>query len=338
VTPLDALKARAARDGSLLQYLLNNTLLSGPPSTAFYSIAPSPPDVCLVFLKTWAAEGDDRTTLLADWNSTAVVENVAGFCNNTVVITHTGGPNVMPWANHPNVTAIVAAHFPGQESGNSIVDILYGDVNPSGKLPYTIAHEQADYAFAAITNSTSLQQTDDPNAWQSDFEEGLLIDYRHFDYHNQSVLFEFGFGLSYTNFSMSDLTLRNVYSGGAITALPPKAAIIPGGNPTLYDVLFRATATIRNTGSVAGATVAQLYLSLPQIPGAGPTPLKVLRGFEKVSLDAGQSAMVAFDLMRRDVSYWDTESQEWIIAPGSIGVLVGFSSRDIRLRASFEPL
>ncbi|KAK9241507.1 glycoside hydrolase family 3 C-terminal domain-containing protein [Lipomyces tetrasporus] len=97
-------------------------------------------------------------------------------------ITHTGGPNIMPWAKHPNVTAIVAAHFPGQESGNSLLDILYGDVNPSGKLPYTIAYEERDYAFAGITNSTELQETDDPNAWQSDFEEGLLIDHRHFDY------------------------------------------------------------------------------------------------------------------------------------------------------------
>ncbi|KAK9241574.1 glycosyl hydrolase family 3 N terminal domain-containing protein [Lipomyces tetrasporus] len=337
VTPLDALKNRAAHDGSLVQYLLNNTLISDP-SIAFQSIAPSPPEVCLVFLKTWAAEGDDRTTLLADWNSTAVVESVASYCNNTVVITHTGGPNIMPWANHPNVTAIVAAHFPGQESGNSLVDILYGDVNPSGKLPYTIAHKEVDYAFANITNSTDLQETEDPNAWQSDFKEGLLIDYRHFDYYNRSVLYEFGFGLSYTNFSMSNLSIRNVYGNNVITARPLPAAIAPGGNPTLYDVLFRVRAEITNTGLVAGAAVPQLYLSLPQIPGETHTPVKVLRGFEKVSLQPGQSTTVSFDLMRRDISYWDTTQQEWIIAPGSIGAQAGFSSRDIRLVASFSPL
>lgn len=243
----------------------------------------------------------------------------------------------MPWANNPNVTAIVAAHFPGQESGNSIVDILYGDVNPSGKLPYTIANTEADYAFAGITNSTELLQTEDPNAWQSDFTEGLLIEYRHFDYYNQSVLFEFGFGLSYTNFSMSDLSVSKT-SDGSISASPPAAAILPGGNPTLYDVLFRATASISNTGSLAGATVAQLYLSLPQIPGEGITPLKVLRGFEKVSLEPGQSAEVSFDLMRRDISHWDTVAQEWIIAPGDIGMHLGFSSRDIVLTDSFSAL
>ncbi|KAK9342742.1 glycosyl hydrolase family 3 N terminal domain-containing protein [Lipomyces starkeyi] len=337
VTPLDAVKVRAARHGSLVQYLLNNTLASDS-AVAFQSIAPFPPEVCLVLLKTWASEGADRTTLLADWNSTAVVESVASYCNNTVVITHTGGPNTLPWAKHPNVTAIVAAHFPGQESGNSLVDILYGDVNPSGKLPYTIAHEETDYAFAGITNSTELQETEDPNAWQSDFKEGLLIDHRHFDYYNRSVLYEFGFGLSYTNFSMSNLIICNVYGDHSITARPLPAVTAPGGNPTLYDVLFRATAVVTNTGSVAGAAVPQLYLSLPQIPGDIPTPPKVLRGFEKVSLQPGQSTTVSFDLMRRDISYWDTRQQEWIIASGAIGAQAGFSSRDIKLVASFSPL
>lgn len=127
IPPLDAIKIRAAQDGTLVQYILNNTLLS--TSAGLANIVPVP-EVCLVFLKTWAQEGDDRTSLLADWNSTAVVESVASICNNTIVITHSGGLNVLPWASNPNVTGIVAAHLPGQESGNSIVDILYGDVNP----------------------------------------------------------------------------------------------------------------------------------------------------------------------------------------------------------------
>lgn len=245
----------------------------------------------------------------------------------------------MPWASHPNITAIVAAHFPGQESGNSLVDILYGDVNPSGKLPYTIAHNQSDYSFATITNSTALLETEDPNAWQSDFTEGLLIDYRHFDYANESVLYEFGFGLSYTTFDISNLTLSNVYAGGNITASPAPAPIAPGGNPTLYDVLYHATARISNAGSVVGATVPQLYLELPQVEGsATATPVRVLRGFEKVSLQPGESTVVGFDLMRRDVSYWDTGAQEWRIAEGEVGVKVGFSSRDLQLSGSFSTL
>lgn len=92
----------------------------------------------------------------------------------------------MPWANHPNVTAILAAHMPGEEAGNSIVDILWGDVNPSGRLPFTIAKTESDYKFASITNSTELLKTNDPYAWQSDFEEGVLTDYRKEAFHRMS--------------------------------------------------------------------------------------------------------------------------------------------------------
>ncbi|CAD0041524.1 unnamed protein product [Aureobasidium pullulans] len=336
VDPLTAIKARAAQDGSLVQYILNNTLLSTPRGLA--SLQPTPPDVCLVFLKTWAEEGEDRSTLLADWNSTAVVESVASVCNNTIVVTHSGGLNILPWAENPNVTAILAAHLPGTETGNSLVDVLYGDVNPSGRLPYTIAKTQEDYAFADITNSTALVTTRDPNAWQSDFTEGLLIDYRHFDYYNQSVQYEFGFGLSYSTFDISSLSVSKVYGGYNISSTPPPAKIIPGGNPTLWDVLYRATVTVSNTGDVAGATVPQLYLSLPQVPGEDPTPLKVLRGFEKVSLQPGQNTVVNFDLTRRDLSYWSVYQQEWVIAGGEIGVSVGLSSRDIKATSSIRAL
>jgi len=326
VSPLEAIKARAAQDGTLVQYILNNTLLTSPGGLA--PILPVP-EVCLVFLKTWASEGSDRTGLEADWNSTAVVNSVAAYCNSTVVITHSAGLNVMPWANNPNVTAILAAHLPGQESGNSIVDVLYGAVNPSGRLPYTIALNDSDYSFAAITNSTALLQTGDPNAWQSNFTEGLLIDYRHFDYYNQSVAFEFGFGLSYTTFNMSALSVQNLVAGN-ISSFPDSSPIVPGGNPSLWGVLYTVNVTVTNTGNVDGAAVPQLYLSLPQIAGEDPTPLNVLRGFEKVSLGAGESQQIEFDLTRRDLSYWDTGRQQWLIASGSIGVNAGFSSRDIR--------
>ncbi len=131
VTPLEAIKARAAQDQALVQYILNNTLITQPGGLA--TVAPVP-EVCLVFLKSWASEGSDRLFLEANWNSTAFVNFVAAMCNNTIVITHSAGLNVMPWATNPNITAILAAHLPGQESGNSIVDVLYGTVNPSGKL------------------------------------------------------------------------------------------------------------------------------------------------------------------------------------------------------------
>lgn len=168
----------------------------------------------------------------------------------------------MPWANHPNITAILAAHYPGQETGNSIVDVLYGDVNPSGYLLYTIAKHSTDYN-TAITNSTELLHTKDPNAWQADFSEGLLIDYRYFDAANISVQFEFGFGLSYTTFELSRLSVAATRTG-KISPVPPPAAVAPGGNPALWIVLFKVTAILQNIGSIAGAAVPQLYLKFPK--------------------------------------------------------------------------
>ncbi|EXJ83990.1 beta-glucosidase [Capronia epimyces CBS 606.96] len=326
VSPLEAIKGRAVQDGTLVQYILNNTLITSPGGLG--GIVPVP-EVCLVFLKTWASEGIDRVSLEADWNSTGVVHSVATYCNNTVVITNSGGLNVMPWAENPNVTAILAAHLPGQESGNSLVDILYGAVNPSGKLPYTVALNESDYNYALITNSTELVETENPNAWQSNFTEGLLIDYRHFDYYNQSVAFEFGFGLSYTTFNMSGLSVAETVFGN-ISSLPDPVLPVPGGNPSLWGVLYTVNVTVTNTGNVTGATVPQLYLSLPQIPDVGPTPVNVLRGFDKITLQAGESRWVLFPLTRRDLSYWSVSIQNWVIPSGSIGINAGFSSRDIR--------
>ncbi|TKA68603.1 hypothetical protein B0A55_08915 [Friedmanniomyces simplex] len=338
VPPLEAIKSKVFSYNSkaLVQYGTNNTEII---SNGIFGplIYPTPPDVCLVFLKTWSTEGYDRSSLEVDWDGSAVVETVAASCPNTVVVTHSGGLNVLPFANNPNVTAILAAHLPGQEVGNSIVDILWGAVNPSGKLPYTIALNENDYSFADITNSTALLKTTDPNAWQSDFEERLLIDYRHFDYFNETVQYEFGYGLSYTTFSMGSASVARVGSG-TISAAPANNTIAPGGNPALWDMLYTVSVSVSNTGSVAGATVPQLYLGLPQPANEDYTPVKVLRGFEKVTLQPGESQTVTFSLTRRDISYWDTFAQQWIIGSSSIGVLAGFSSRDIQTTTTFTPL
>ncbi|KAH7408303.1 glycoside hydrolase superfamily [Phaeosphaeria sp. MPI-PUGE-AT-0046c] len=333
VSPLEAIKTRAQSYRADVQYITDNNAIvqvtsafAGFSGDALSSLAPLPLDVCLVFLKSWAAEGVDRTTLIAGWNSTILVEKIAAVCNNTVVVLHGAAPNTLPWRNNPNVTAILAAHMPGQETGNSIIDILWGDVNPSGKLPYTIASNETDYA-RNIVNSTELATTTDPDAWQSDFVEGNLIDYKEFDASNKTVAYEFGFGLSYTTFALSDLK-ATVVTANASRTPNPAARIAPGGNEDLWITLATVNVTVANTGKRDGATVAQLYLSYPEEADA---PVRSLRGFEKVMIASGTSVVVQFDLCRRDLSYWDTVAQTWRLPLGDVKVHVGFSSRDLAL-------
>lgn len=320
VTPLEAIKARARKDKSELQYWLNNTLVANSKMPALWN--PTPPDVCLVFLKTWAAEGVDREHLSVDWDGEDVVGSVAAYCNNTVVVTHSAGINVLPFADHPNVTAIVAAHYAGQESGNAIADVLYGDVNPAAKLPYTIAKNGTDYN-APPTTAVQTNGTDD---WQSWFDEKLEIDYRYFDAHNISVRYEFGYGLSYTTFGLANIQTECLEQ--ELAARPKAQPVQPGGNPALWETVYNVTVEVSNTGDVAGAAVPQLYLTFPDSTPSG-TPPKQLRGFDKVFLEAGESKTVAFELMRRDMSYWDVVAQDWVIPTGAFKVSVGFSSRDL---------
>ncbi|ORY61025.1 beta-glucosidase-related glycosidase [Pseudomassariella vexata] len=329
VTPLEAIKTRAAQDDALVQYWLNNTLITSSEMPDLW--IPKLPEVCIVFLKTWAEEGSDRQSLSVDWDGEEVVASVTKYCNNTVVVTHSSGINILPFADNPNVTAILAAHYPGQESGNALVDVLYGDVNPSAKLPYTIAFNSSDYNAPPTTavNTTGVYD------WQSWFDEKLEIDYRYFDAQNISVRYEFGFGLSYTTFDVADLAVEPLAAN--ITAEPEALDILPGGNPALWETLYNVTVSVSNTGEVEGATVAQLYVGFPDSTPAG-TPPKQLRGFAKVNLAVGESKQVGFELMRRDLSYWDVVRQDWIIPSGDFVLSVGLSSRDLRQVGSVTPI
>ncbi|RAL58728.1 hypothetical protein DID88_003034 [Monilinia fructigena] len=355
VSPLSAIRARAATYGARVQYLTNNEILS---SNNFGSIYPTP-NICLIFLKTFSTEALDRTSFTNDWNSTIVVNNVARFCHgNTIVITHSSGINTLPFASNPNVSAILAAHYPGEESGNAIVDILFGDVNPSGKLPYTIPISENDYHVPIVNLTAREVEEKGPDAWQADFEEGLEIDYRSFDRRNVKPLYEFGFGLSYTTFEFGDhVSAAKLYGDKIVSARPDsKSRIVPGGNEDLYTPLLLIRASVRNTGDRKGATVVQIYVELPEEGTPQGTPKRVLRGFEKVEVGvaeekgmgvggkekelrvrreekeivAGGEKEVEFVLQRRDISYWDTELGDWVIPRGEIKVLVGFSSRDLR--------
>lgn len=217
----------------------------------------------------------------------------------------------------PSVKAIVWAGLPGQESGNALVDVLYGSTSPSGKLPYTIAKQFADYGAGWNPG------LDD------NFAEDIFIDYRHFDDNDIDPRYEFGFGLSYTSFEYSRLSI-NI----AATAGPSNGPIVPGGAEELFETVGTISAIVQNTGKVPGAEVAQLYIGLPD--SAPDTPPKQLRGFEKLLLQPEQSGMATFELTRRDLSYWDVQEQKWIIPSGTFTVYVGSSSRDIRQNGEFS--
>lgn len=284
--------------------------------------------MCLVFINSYPEEGKDRPGL-SDEFSDELVLYIAKHCANTVVVMHAAGIRLVDaWADHPNVTAIINAGMPGQEAGNSIVDILYGDVNPSGRLPYTMAHKEADYG--PLLNFT-LKDGDSTWFPQSNFDESLFTDHRYFDVHGITPRYEFGYGLSYTTFEYSKIDVQKLDRARA--GLPdPSIQIVQGGHPELWDIHVIVTAEITNEGEVPGSEVAQLYLGIP----VDDTPARQLRGFERIKIHPGETRRVFFALTRRDLSYWDVTSQQWRIPSGEFKLRVGASSRDIRLESTFK--
>ena len=310
--PLDALQQRAMKDGSVVYW---DSVLQ-PGLAGLYEAA----DACLVFINAFASEGMDRPGLHDDYSDN-IVQTVASTCSNTIVVIHNAGVRLVDqWIDHPNVTALIFAHLPGQDSGNSLVDLLYGDAVPSGKLPYSVPKNESDFA-----NMLRHSYAVPPYAYfpQSDFTEGVYIDYRAFDAHNVTPRYEFGFGLSYTTFSYSKLAISIVK--GALTGTYPTGAIQEGGQVDLWSNIASVSAVIKNTGSVTGAEVAQLYIG---IPGG---PVRQLRGFEKVSIKPGQEVTVSFDVTRRDLSEWDVGAQKWKLQSGVYNIYVGASSRNLPL-------
>ncbi|KAK1857099.1 hypothetical protein CCHR01_00173 [Colletotrichum chrysophilum] len=286
----------------------------GTATTPSFSNYAENSEVCLVFMNSYSGEGGDRS-LLYDDEQDAMVTSVASNCNNTVVIVNTAGPRVLDaWIENENVTAVLYSGLLGQESGNAITDVLYGDVNPSAKVTHTIAKKATDYPAQICLTEVC------------EFSEGVYIDYRYFDSKNTTVRFPFGHGLSYTTFSYDkvDATATNQT---ALSSKYPTGALFPGGQADLWDEVVSVKTKVQNTGAIEGSEVAQLYVTFP---AEAAQPTRVLRGFEKVNVAPGQSGDVTFSLRRRDLSYWDTTAQQWAVAKGTYTFSVGASSRDIR--------
>jgi beta-glucosidase len=258
-------------------------------------------DIAIVFASLMQGEFKDRPTIELFPTDTAMIELVSRVNPNTVVVLNTGSAVTMPWLG--DVAGVLQAWYPGQEYGHALADVLFGDVDPSGKLPITFPK-----SLAQVPARTPLQY---PGAGRVEYSEGLAVGYRWYDMERLTPLFPFGFGLSYTNFSVHDLSL------GATTT--------DDGNVTIG-------ADVTNTGDRAGAEVVQLYLEHPS--GAGE-PRRGLRGFSRVFLDPGQTAHVEFALDARALSVWDATSHRWRAGAGRYSVRVGSSSRDLPLHASF---
>ncbi|KAJ5085989.1 hypothetical protein N7532_010760 [Penicillium argentinense] len=313
--PLDALQQRAYEDSSVVMWDTSDL----PGSTGLMEAS----DACLVFINAFATESMDRSGVRDEY-SDDLVTRVANTCANTIAIIHNAGTRLVDqFVDHPNVTGIVFAHLPGQDSGRAIVSLLYGDENFSGKLPYTVAKNESDYKNFYHT------YTETPYGLfpQDDFDEGVFIDYRYFDAHNITPRYEFGFGLSYTSFEFSDLQVSAVEDG---IAEYPSGAVEQGGAVDLWETVATVTATVSNIGDRVGAEVAQIYVGIPN------GPVKQLRGFEKVKIPARGSAEVSFPLTRRDLSTWDVVAQKWQLQSGSYGIHVGSSSRSLPLTSTLK--
>ena len=256
----------------------------------------------VVFAYMEGTEGVDQPTLTLPDEQDQLIEAVAAANPRTVVVLNSGYPVLMPWVN--DVQAILDMWYPGQEGGQATANVLVGAAVPGGKLPMTFPAHESD----APTATSSLRYPGVNN--QEHYSEGIFVGYRWYDQNNITPLFPFGFGLSYTTFGYDHLNTK------------------PNGNTP------RVQFTVTNTGTRTGTEVAQVYVG--RLPTSAPTPVKQLAGVARVTLRPGQSKRVTVDLDPRSLAYWDTTSQRWITPGGNVSVLVGSSSRDIRLSGEIQ--
>jgi beta-glucosidase len=258
-------------------------------------------DVAVVFASNYETEGADLANIDLPASENQLISAVAAVNPDTVVVLNTGSAVTMPWLNQ--VKGVIEAWYPGQDDGDEIAAVLFGDVNPSGKLPVTFPQ-----SLAQVPASTAAQWPGANGTVQ--YSEGILVGYRWYATKHITPLFPFGAGLSYTTFAFSHLGVR------------------PGPRGTV-----QVTADVTNTGWRAGADVAQLYVADPASTGE---PAEQLKGFQRVMLQPGQTRPVSFTLDRSAFAWWDEQSNGWTVTPGSYGLMVGDSSVNLPLTAHVE--
>jgi len=261
--------------------------------------------VCVGYDPKVESEGSDRPFKLPPGQDELIQAIRAANPRTIVVLNAGGGVDTSAWIDR--VPAFIHGFYGGQEAGRALAQVLFGEVNPSGRLPMSFERRIED-------NPTYAHYYESPGSPDVAYKEGVFLGYRHYDRSAVKPLFPFGFGLSYTTFAFSHLSVSPAQS-------------TPDGPVT---VAFDVT----NTGARSGAEVAQVYVGDPS--AKVDRPLRELKGFQRVSLDPGQTKRVALTLGRRSFAYWDVVSHDWKVDPGAFAVYVGGSSADLPLRAALE--
>jgi beta-glucosidase len=267
-------------------------------------------DTAIVFVGRngeWDTEGSDLPSITLPGRQNELVAAIANANPNTIVVLQTGGPVEMDWIG--SVAALVEAWYPGQEAGNAIADVLTGAAEPSGRLPQSFpvkwsdnpAHSQDREVYPGLDGKVR-------------YEEGIFVGYRHYDKIGTAPLFPFGFGLGYTSFEVSELTVAD-------DEFEAEGNVVVG-------------VTVTNTGTRDGATVVQLYVS--DDVSSSPRPAKELKAFNKVKLAAGESRQVTLSLDARAFAFFSSEAKHWLIESGSFTLRVGLSSADLPLTHTIE--
>ena len=260
--------------------------------------------VCVGFGPSTESEGSDRTFRLPSGQD-ELIRQISSVNKNTIVVITSGGSvDMTRWIDQ--VSAVIEAWYPGQEGGTALAQILFGDYSPSGKLPASFERQWED-------NATFHSYYPKPGEKQVDYSEGVFLGYRHFDRASVKPRFPFGFGLSYTTFSYSNLT------------------VLPIGGNLRQPVTV--TFDVKNTGAYDGVEVAELYVGDDHVSVL--CLVKELKGFARVQLKPGESRHVRLTLDRRSFSFYDVKKKDWSAEPGGFSILVGSSSDKIELKGSF---
>lgn len=246
---------------------------------------------------SFESEGYDRTHMRMPDCQNRLIDEILKVQPNVIIVLHNGSPVEMPWRDR--VKGILEAYLGGQAMGAAVDNILYGKVNPSGKLAETMPLKLSD-------NPSYLYFGD---GFHVEYREGVFVGYRYYDSKQMEVAYPFGYGLSYTTFAYSNLKLSQA--------------------PITDQDTLTVSVDVTNTGDVAGKEVVQLYVR--DLTGSANRPDKELRGFEKVALAPGETKTVTMTLDQRSFAWYSTKLKDWFAASGEYEILIGASSRDIRL-------